>query len=591
MYWDSDVVPFREPLASGTILQNGLYRVGRVVGEGGFSLTYAAQQRPGRLPIAIKEFFPSGCWRENFKIVPGPPWDEENFASSLEAFLQEGSILERFHHPGIVRVLAMFRANRTAYIVEELLEGRTLGEEVSQAGPLSEDRTLEMVRQVGEALIEVHAAGLVHSDLKPENLYCTDPERYVILDFGTAHSFRSQDLSRDAEAAVSPGYSPLEQYQKDHCLTPAADVYALAATVYHLLQGYPPPDALERSRGAVLQPLSKCAPSIERAVVEALQLHPLRRTPGIGPFLEQLGLEMAPQTNWIERFGGVVERSGHLGATTALALHAPSGTLFSGGRDGRFCSWSWPDLVPRHSQQAHQRSPIRALAVSQSGRFLVSGAQDGSVKMWAAQERSEPHWLVAAGPAVQCLQFHHQNGYVIAAFADGTCQLLGPNRTDPPWQAHQGVIHGLDIHPEGHVLATGGDDHKIHLWDLSGQGLMGTICAPGPVHCLRFNPDGTGLLAGAGDTGVGLWDVESLREVRSLFGHRAEVWDARFTSQPNIIVTLSGDHYIYAFRADSGRMVICSKVNEGMTGALAVDPQQRLLATGGATGHIKVWRF
>jgi serine/threonine-protein kinase len=564
----------------------------RQIGEGSFSLTYAAQQRPGRLPVALKEFFPQGCWRENYRITTGPPWNADSFSQSLAAFWQEGVVLERFHHQGIVRVLAMFRANGTAYLVEELLEGRTLGEEVSLHGPLSEDRVVEAARQVGEALIEIHAAGLVHSDLKPDNLYLTDPERYVILDFGTAHSYLSPDRSRGGEAAVTPGYSPLEQYQKDHCLTPAADVYALAATAYHLLQGFPAPDSRDRSRGQALIPLTGASEMTERALTDALQLHPLRRTPGIGPFLESLGLEAAPHTNWVERFGGMAERSAHLGATTALVLHADSETLFSGGHDGRYCAWSWPHMQARHSQQAHPRSPIRALAVSKSGRYLVSGAQDGSVKLWSAQERSDPYWLVAAGPAVHGLQFHPVEGYVVAAFADGTCRLLDPNRSEAPWQAHQGAVCGLDIHPQGHLLATGGQDQKIILWDLAGPGsLVGTISVSGPVHSVRFNPEGTGLLACTGSSHVGLWDVESLREVRTLFGHRAEVWDARFTCQPNTLVTVSGDHYLYAFRADSGRMTICSQVNEGMTGALAVDPQQRLLATGGSTGQVKVWRF
>ena len=591
MSWETDLVPYREPLAPGTLLQNGLYRLGPVIGEGSFSLTYAAQQRPGKLPVAIKEFFPQGCWRENFKIVPGPPWQAADFSQSLDAFVQEGVLLEQFHHPSIVRVLGMFRAHHTAYLVEELLEGSTLGESLAEQQTLPELEVMEMLHQVGEALIELHAAGFVHSDLKPDNLYATEQGRYVILDFGTAHSYRSHESARARVAAVSPGYSPLEQYQKDHRLTPAADVYALAATVYHLIQGYPPPDSRDRSKGAQLIPLNQASPALEKALMEALQLHPLRRSPGIGPFLEQVGLEMSIKTNWVERFGAVSERPAHLGATSVLTLHTPSGTLISGGSDGRLCTWSWPEVKPRLSQQAHQRSPIQALSVSQSGRYIVSGARDGSVKLWSALERSEPHWLVVAGPAATSLRFHPQRGDVVAGFADGSCRLLGPDHSDVQWMAHQGAIHGLDIHPQGALVATGGDDQKIHIWDLSQQNLVSSFATNGPVHSLRFNPEGTGLLVCNGDHEVGLWDVESWRQVRSLYGHRAEVWDAHFVNQSNVVVSVAADHCIYAFRADSGRMDICSPASKGLTGALAVDSEQRLLATGGGDGNIKVWRF
>lgn len=595
MSWDSDdVVPFREPLAPGSKLQNGLYRIGRLLGEGSFSLTYEASQRPGRLPIAIKEFFPKGCWRENFKVVPGPPYDEGEFSRSAGAFLQEGGILERFHHPGIVRVLGMFRANRTAYLVEELLEGITLGEHLRDCSRMPLENVLEVIRQIGEALLEVHAAGLVHSDLKPDNLFQAEQgRRFVILDFGTARSYRPDEPDRQAVAAVSPGYSPLEQYQTTQRLTPAADVYALGATVYHMLQGYPPPDSRDRARGAHLIPLTDTAARVESAVMEALQLHPLRRTPGIGPFLEQLGIQaQRGPASWVQRFQPLGERTAHLGATTALALHAPTATLYTGGRDGRWCAFSWPDLKPKLSEQAHLRSPIRALTVSPDGRFLVSGAQDGSVKLWLAHERGEPHWLVSAGPPVRALQFHPQAGFVVAGFGDGTCRLLGPGQSGSPWQAHLGALQALAIHPKGTLLATGGEDQKINLWDLTAQcAPVGTIEAPGGLHSLRFNSDGSGLLGGSGENAVKLWDVEGLREARSLYGHRSEVWDAGFASDPNLLLTISADHYLYAYRADSGRMLMCSQVSQGLSGGLAIDPKYRLVATGGADGHVRAWEF
>jgi len=592
--WDDQpVIPFREPLGRGTRLQKGLYVVVRQLGEGSFSLTYAASQRPGQMPVAIKEFFPLGCWRENFQIQVGPPWTAESFAQAIQAFLEEGKILERFDHPGIVKVLGMFRAQGTAYLVEELLEGGTLGQWLQQNGTCSEQQVRQMLAQVGEAVMEIHAAGLVHSDLKPENLYLTNTGRYVILDFGTARSHRADERDRQEVAAVSPGYSPLEQYQKTHRLTPAADVYALAATVYHMLSGFPPPDARDRSQGAQLVPLQAVSLELQEALQGALQLHPLRRTPGVGPFLEQLGLEVSGSANWqtVENFQVIAERTAHLGATTTLALHAPSQLLYSGGRDGRICAWSWPQLHPRLSHSGHQRSPITCMDISSNGSFLVSGAQDGSIKVWSAHERGEPHWLVAAGPAVQRLRFHPTQDHVVAAFSDGLCQLLGPELSCPAWQAHQGAVRGLDIHPKGQIMVTGGLDGTVCLWDWESQALLESFAVSGAVHSLRFTPDGNGLLVASGDHQIGLWDGKSRRLVRALHGHRAEVWEAGFSSESNLLVTASADHCLYGFRADSGRCVHCTQVAEGLTGALALDPVQPLVGTGGSDGSIRVWQF
>ncbi|MBX3169182.1 MAG: serine/threonine protein kinase [Candidatus Eremiobacteraeota bacterium] len=594
MTWEDElVVPFREPLAPGTLMQRGLYRLGEVVGEGSFSITYAARQRPGKLAVAIKEFFPQGCWREDFKIMPGAPYTPEEFGRGVQAFLQEGTFLERFNHPGIVRLLGMFQAHGTAYLVEELLSGVTLGEGLRSAGAMPVERVMEAVRQVGEALIEVHEKGLLHTDLKPDNLFITGEGRYVILDFGTARTY-GEHAPWTGVAAVSPGYSPLEQYQKDQRLTPAADVYALAATVYHLLQGYPPPDSRERSRGAHLIPLANSTATIERALSEALQLHPLRRTPSIGQFLDQLG---SPRhgypipTAWIEPFQLRAERTAHLGATSMLVLDSPHQLVYSGGRDGRLCGHTWPELKPHISQQAH-RGPVSALAVSPDGRYLASGGLDGSIKLWSTTERADCHWLVASGPAVRALRFHPSQDFLVAALADGSCRLLSANLSrDFTFLCQQGSLHALEVHPAGKVLATGGEKGRVHLWELESGSLNGSLAVAGLVRALRFNHDGSGLLVSSGNSSVGLWDVESRREVRSFFGHRSEIWDACFSCDQTMIITTSADHSLYGYRADSGRLLMCTEVNQGLTGTICADPEQRLLGAGGGDGHLRVFAY
>jgi len=571
-----------------------MIRVGKVIGEGGFSLIYEAQQRPGRLPVAVKEFFPQGCWREDMRVQASGAWSDAEFQQAVEAFLQEGEMLAIFDHPGIVRRLGAFCAYGTAYLVEELLHGTTLAEGLLQLGKMPEEQVLELLRQVGDALAQVHLVGLVHSDVKPENIFMAEEGRYVLIDFGTAHSYLQEDESRAIKAAVSPGYSPLEQYQKKHRLTPAADVYALAATAYNLLSGTPPPDARDRSRGVEMEFPETTSPRVRRALGEALHLHPLCRTPGVGPFLEQVGVAVESRLERT-RLGlhSVGERLAHLGATSALALHHRNQYLFSGGRDGRICASTWPDLQPKFSLQAHRRSGVTCLAVSPDGMHLVSGSHGGSVKLWSAVEKSDPHWLVAAGPAVRAIRFHPLLECVVAGFVDGNCRIFQPDFPAVSWQAHSEGLLALDLDGKGGLLATAGLDGVVHLWNILEKPKKLTTFKPegGLVRSLCFNADGSGLLVCAGESHVSLWDVESRKEVRHFLGHRQEVWSAQFSCDPNLIVTASADHHVYLFRADSGRMLMSSRVQEGMTGALAADPQQRLLACAGADGSLRAWEF
>ena len=560
-----------------------------MVGQGSFSLTYAAREGPWRLPVAIKEFFPEGCRRLEGQIVADGVWDSKSFAQSVQAFEQEGATLERFHHPGIVRVLSMFRSHGTAYLVEELLEGVTLGEGLAMAGAMPLPRVLEMAQQVGQALLLVHAGGLVHSDIKPDNLFLCKDGRYVILDFGTARGYLSQ--SKVGQAAVSPGYSPPEQYELAQKLTPAADVYALAATVHHLVSGKIPADARLRLKGELLPPLDLPAP-IGNALGEALTLDLQHRTSTIRVLLEQLGVDTSPKAALaiLPPFESVAEQSAHPGGVYSLALHSSSGRLFSAGRDGRWRMWSWPDLQPVGLEGDHG-SPINALTVSLDGAFLVTGAADGTVKLWSTQQAGPGHPLVEGGPAILALCFHPGLGVVAAAMGNGTCCLLGPTLPEPiRWSAHQGAVNGLAVHPDGQLLATAGDDKAIHFWTLPECHYQGSLLGNSTrIQSLSYLADGTGLLTGCSDLSVRLWELSSNLEIRSLRGHRAMVWAAQATCHSQLVVTASADHYLRAFQISSGRPVLQCEAHRGWVRALAVDPRLPLLASGGGDGKICLW--
>lgn len=588
------VWPVRDPLPAGTLLCDGLFRIGELVGNGNFSLTYAATQGNWALPVAIKEFFPQGCHRQQQSVAPGPPWDQAGFQKGLEGFLQEGNTLERFYHPGVVRVLGQFRANGTAYLVEELLEGVTLGLGLQHAGSMSLHRMIDLASQVGQAMLLVHAAGLVHSDLKPDNLFLTRHGRYVILDFGTARGYLSgSEQVRQRE--VSPGYSPPEQYERG-ALTPAADVYALAASMVHLATGAPPPDARDRLAGEVLPPLEMLSERLRTALMQALQLDPSTRTSSMRAFLTNLGLDVSPKAaqSSVPAFQAVSRKTAHSGGVYALCLHPPSGRLYSAGRDGFWRSWSWPELELIHSQKAHE-TPVNCLALSRDGAYLVSGAHDGSIRLWnALQPQGMGHLLLADGPSVNGLAFHPHQGLVAACLINGECCLVGPFLERPNrWSAHQGSANALAIDATGKLLATAGDDKSVHLWSLPEGNYQGSLLGHNSrIQGLSFLRGDSGLLTCCADMTVRAWQLEDKQEIRCLRGHKAMIWSA-FCSDaaPNLVLSASADRCLRAFRLDGGRLLLQSEAHEQWVRALASDPGRHLVVSGGGDGKICQWRI
>ncbi len=575
----------RDPLPPGTLLGDGPFQIGELVGQGGFSLTYAATQGNWRMPVALKEFFPQGCRRQGQQVVPD---HEADFHSGVDSFLQEGSTLERFYHPGVVRVLGSFRANGTAYLVEELLQGITLAVGLERAGSMSLHRMLDLASQVGQAMLLVHAAGLIHSDLKPDNLFLTRQGRYVILDFGTARSGHQQLRQRE----VSPGYSPPEQYERVP-LTPAADVYALAASMVHLATGSPPPDARARLQGEVLPPLEGLSEGLRQALYQGLQLDPRQRTGSMRAFLASLGLEASPKSaqGGLPGFEALARKAAHSGGVYALCLHATSARLYSAGRDGFWRSWSWPQLELLHSQKAHA-TPIHSLALSSDGTYLVTGAQDGSIRLWNAHAPSgEGFPLLSEGPAVNSLAFHPSQPVVAACLINGECCLVGPTLEKPNrWSAHQGSANSLAIDPGGVWLATAGDDKAVHLWSLPEGSYAGSLLGhTSRVQGVRFIQDGGGLLTCCADMTVRAWELEEKREVRCLRGHKGMIWTAQ--AHQNLVLTACADRCLRAFRLDGGRLLLQSEAHEQWVRCLAYDSAGQLVASGGGDGKICQWRL
>jgi len=230
------------------------YVLERVLGQGGFGITYLAKDTNLDQRVAIKEYLPIDVATRLQDSTVRSRTEElrDRYRWGLERFIQEARTLARFDHPNIVRVLSVFEFNNTAYMVMRFEEGVTLSAMLDRRGTLPEADLLRVLLPILDGLKLVHNAGFIHRDIKPDNIHIGGDGRPVLLDFGSAR--QSLGGSNTLTILIAPGYAPFEQYYSDSTSQgPWTDIYGLGATCYRAICGRAPLDAVSRSKGEAPQ--------------------------------------------------------------------------------------------------------------------------------------------------------------------------------------------------------------------------------------------------------------------------------------------------------------------------------------------------
>ena len=226
------------------------YTVERVLGQGGFGITYLARDNNLDQCVAIKEYLPVevASRRPDSTVRSRGEGTGERFRWGLDRFLQEARTLARFDHPNIVRVYSVYEFNGTAYMVMRFEEGENLGAQLERRGNLPEKDLLRILMPILDGLELVHSAGFIHRDIKPDNIHIRNDGSPVLLDFGSAR--HAVGKARTLTILVAPGYAPFEQYySSSDNQGPWTDIYGLGATCYRAITGAAPLDAITRSKG------------------------------------------------------------------------------------------------------------------------------------------------------------------------------------------------------------------------------------------------------------------------------------------------------------------------------------------------------
>lgn len=295
-------------LSAGTLLKNGEYTVREVIGQGGFGITYKGVWNTtvkgnlgainAQLPVAIKEFFfEDYCIREGDtkSITIHSQTGKELFSKFKDKLIKEANILSNLVHPNIVRVLEVFEENNTAYMIMDYLEGESLKDVLKREGKFSIEKASSYIRQIADALAEVHSKNILHLDIKPGNIIIAHRDgKPMLIDFGISKRYNTDHgETSTTPTGRSKGYAPIEQYLDKGAasFSPSLDIYALGATYYHALTGVVPVEANERIINELQPPSSLNAlvtPALDTVVMKMLELKKENRYQGVGDFLAAL---------------------------------------------------------------------------------------------------------------------------------------------------------------------------------------------------------------------------------------------------------------------------------------------------------------
>ena len=280
-------------LKEGANLQGGKYKIIRVLGQGGFGITYLAENALLEKRVAIKEFFPKDfCGRDaTSHLTLGTQNNADTVARLKERFVKEAKNIAKLDHPGIVRIHDIFEENNTAYHVMDYIEGESLSDIVKRSGPLLEAKAVEYITKVGEALEYIHSRQMTHFDVKPANIMVRrSDDQPILIDFGLSKQYDTHgDATSTLMQAVSHGYSPIELYNLGSMTTfsPQTDVYSLGATLYYLLTGIVPSNASDLVEDRLSFPAG-FPKNLQDAIEKAMSVGRKQRPESVRLFIERL---------------------------------------------------------------------------------------------------------------------------------------------------------------------------------------------------------------------------------------------------------------------------------------------------------------
>ncbi|MEG4422335.1 serine/threonine-protein kinase [Microcoleus sp. LAD1_D5] len=612
------------------LLLQGRYRLVAPLGGGGFGRTFEVDDNGARrvLKVLLKEH-----------------------PKAVELFKQEADVLVRLRHPGIPKVdrdgyFTFTPAHSTESfhcLVMEKIAGANLQDWLKHRGrPISQEQAVNWLKQLSEILDQVHRLNYFHRDIKPHNIMCKPNGQLVLIDFGTAREvsatyFAKVGQGQNVTGIVSPGYTPPEQTNGK--AVPQSDFFALGRTFVYLLTGKPPTAFPENPRTGRLM-WRKGAPQVSDAVANVID-YLMAPFPGNRPqspqmvlqCLEEINLDGAesqlptqlPTTgqtklratsgaseakkqtsvNRLRPLNSGLNKTGKevfdwkkklLAGTAVLMLGIGASQIYGSLRYGVFPANPVWLLSTLPSTQFLQRSldnvgSVNALALSPDGQTLVS-ASFGTIRIWNVRTGRLVRTLnsVHSKKSVKTLAVSPDSSILASGGDDNNVILwdLKTGRRTRTIAAHTAAVNEIAFSRDGQTLASGSDDKTIRLWNVRTGSRLRTLSGhAGGVNTIALSRDGQTLASGSQDKTVRLWNLATGEVRRIITGHRGPVTAVAFSPNGQIVATASTDNTIRLSNVQDGKRTRTFKGHSSWVRTIAFSPDSRTLIGGG--GDIIVW--
>jgi serine/threonine protein kinase len=507
------------------------------------------------------------------------------------------------NHPGIVKVYDFFEENNTAYMVMEYLRGKSLAKLVEErGGALGEQEAVGYILKVCEALDVVHKAGYLHRDIKPENIIVCGDGRVVLIDFGAARAYMAGKTGR-MTVILTPGFAPYEQYATMARFGPTLDIYALGATLYYLLTGRVPVSAPDRVIGVELKGVreinGRVSRQVEEAVMKAMAMKVDERPQSVEEFVKLLTSPSVPSVvkgEWRE-----VATLRHGDWVWSVSFSPDGKFLASGSNDKTVKVWevgSWREVITLSEHEG----AVKSVAFSPDGKLLAAG-YGSTVKIWEV------------GSCREVTTLHQRRVHSVTFSPDGKFLAAGNKyityRIDDwskvtmwvtvwevgSWQeiaylkGTEYNVLSVAFSPDGKFLASGNDCRTVKVCEVGSWGIVAILRGhEGDVWSVAFSPDGKFLASGSGDRTVKVWEVGSWQEVTTLRGHGNEVNSVAFSPDGKFLASGSDDKTVKIWEVESWQEVTTLWGHRGDVTSVAFSPDGKFLASGSTDSRVVVWK-
>lgn len=597
------------------------YRIMQPLGGGGFGRTFLAEDEDKlKEHCVVKQLAPQ---------LQGT----NALHKATELFHAEARRLQQLgEHPQIPTLYAYFGQDQYLYLVQQLIQGQSLRQELIQQGTFNETKIWELLSELLPVLKFVHENQVIHRDIKPDNIMRRSPHstgtggNLVLIDFGVAKQLTATSVEHTGTSIGSYGYAPLEQMKYGFAY-PASDLFSLGVTCFTLLTGIQPSHLYMEAgyswvtswREHLKSPISA---KLEQVLDKLLQKEIEQRYQSANAVLEDLPNQplqaAAPQDRVVlPKVSGIsLTTSTTISSIIKPKYQLPYQLLMGGaillvglggymhwrslpltGHEGEVNSVAFSPIPAYPASQSQQKNvaslPLPQVSIGKQ-EILASGSDDNTVKIWNLRQKQVIRTLKADSGWVYTVAISPDGQSAIAGYQNKTIKLWNLNTGEKirTLKGHQALVNSVAISPDSQTVVSGSYDKTIKIWDFStGKELRTLKGHTGEVLSVAISPNGEKIASAGADRTIKIWQLKTGKEIHNIRGHSLDVNALAISPNGQILVSASDDKTIKLWNLNTGKDIRSFEGHTADVNAIAFSSNGEYIATGSDDKTVKVWQI